>query len=100
MQPAGLAGVNDLPRICDGLPMRKHGPMTTEAQIGRDVIAPFLPQSPFVAKLGIVADQLDDDGGQAAAAVGSVAVECVLVTRSCGVPLRGLGFGLSAAGPA
>src|SRR5258707_2057506 len=30
----------------------------------------------------------------------SVAVECVLVTRSCGVPLRGLGFGLSASGPA
>ncbi len=28
---------------------------------GRDVIAQFLPQSPFVAKLGIVADQLDDD---------------------------------------
>ena len=27
-----------------------------------------------------------------------VAVECVLVTRSCGVPLRGLGFGLSAPG--
>lgn len=28
---------------------------------GRDVIAQFLPQSPFVAKLGIVADQLNDD---------------------------------------
>lgn len=28
---------------------------------GRDVIAQFLPQSPFVAKLGIVADQLTDD---------------------------------------
>ena len=29
---------------------------------GRDVIAQFLPQSPFVAKLGIViADQLDED---------------------------------------
>jgi uncharacterized protein (TIGR00369 family) len=28
---------------------------------GRDVIAQFLPQSPFVTKLGIVADQLDDD---------------------------------------
>ena len=28
---------------------------------GRDVIAEFLPQSPFVAKLGIVADQLGDD---------------------------------------
>lgn len=27
---------------------------------GRDVIAQFLPQSPFVAKLGIVADRLDD----------------------------------------
>ncbi len=27
---------------------------------GRDVIAQFLPQSAFVAKLGIVADQLDD----------------------------------------
>jgi uncharacterized protein (TIGR00369 family) len=32
----------------------------TQAQTGRDVIAQFLPQSPFVAKLGIVADQLDD----------------------------------------
>src|ERR1700754_2439485 len=30
------------------------------AATGRDVIAQFLPQSPFVAKLGIVADQLDD----------------------------------------
>src|SRR5882757_3203545 len=29
----------------------------------------------------------------------TVAVECVLVTRSCGVPLRGLGFGLAASGP-
>jgi uncharacterized protein (TIGR00369 family) len=28
---------------------------------GRDVIAEFLPQSPFVAKLGIIADQLADD---------------------------------------
>lgn len=28
---------------------------------GRDVVAQFLPQSPFVAKLGIVADQLSDD---------------------------------------
>ena len=28
---------------------------------GRDVIAQFLPQSPFVSKLGIVADQLGDD---------------------------------------
>lgn len=27
---------------------------------GRDVIAQFLPQSPFVSKLGIVADQLDE----------------------------------------
>ncbi len=27
----------------------------------RDVIAQFLPQSPFVAKLGIVADQLRED---------------------------------------
>jgi uncharacterized protein (TIGR00369 family) len=33
----------------------------TEPQSGRDVIAQFLPLSPFVAKLGIVADQLDDD---------------------------------------
>jgi hypothetical protein len=30
----------------------------------------------------------------------TVAVECVLVTPSCGVPLRGLGFGLSVSGPA
>ncbi|MBV8786071.1 MAG: PaaI family thioesterase [Mycobacterium sp.] len=28
---------------------------------GRDVIADFLPQSPFVAKLGIVADRLEPD---------------------------------------
>ena len=41
--------------------MRKHGRMTTETQSGRDVIAQFIPQSPFVAKLGIVADQLGDD---------------------------------------
>src|SRR5258707_15872673 len=61
MEPAGLAGVNDLPRTCGGPPMRKHGRMTTETQSGRDVIAQFLPQSPFVAKLGIVADQLGDD---------------------------------------
>jgi uncharacterized protein (TIGR00369 family) len=31
------------------------------APSGRDVIAQFLPQSPFVAKLGIVADQLEED---------------------------------------
>ena len=41
--------------------MRKHGRMATETQSGRDVIAQFIPQSPFVAKLGIVADQLGDD---------------------------------------
>ena len=35
---------------------------TPEPSSGRDVIAEFLPQSPFVAKLGIVADQLADDG--------------------------------------
>jgi uncharacterized protein (TIGR00369 family) len=35
--------------------------MTTEAQSGRDVIAQFIPQSPFVSKLGIVANQLRDD---------------------------------------
>ena len=34
---------------------------TTRPSSGRDVIAQFLPQSPFVAKLGIVADQLSDD---------------------------------------
>jgi len=32
-----------------------------ETQSGRDVIAQFIPNSPFVAKLGIVADQLGDD---------------------------------------
>jgi uncharacterized protein (TIGR00369 family) len=41
--------------------MRKHGRMATETQSGRDVIAQFIPQSPFVAKLGIVADQLGED---------------------------------------
>ncbi|ORV92963.1 thioesterase [Mycobacterium interjectum] len=35
--------------------------MRTGTQSGREVIAQFLPQSPFVAKLGIVADQLGDD---------------------------------------
>jgi uncharacterized protein (TIGR00369 family) len=35
--------------------------MATETQSGRDVIAQFIPQSPFVAKLGIVADQLGED---------------------------------------
>jgi uncharacterized protein (TIGR00369 family) len=35
--------------------------MTTETQSGRDVIAQFIPQSPFVAKLGILADHLGDN---------------------------------------
>src|SRR6201993_1822490 len=71
MQPGGPAGVNDRHRthqarsgghpFCGPRPMRKHGRMTTETQSGRDVIAQFIPQSPFVAKLGIVADQLRDD---------------------------------------
>ena len=41
----------------------EHGRMTTSSApaSGRDVIAQFLPQSPFVAKLGIVADQLGDE---------------------------------------
>jgi acyl-coenzyme A thioesterase PaaI-like protein len=40
------------------------GRMTTETPSGRDVIAQFIPQSPFVLKLGIQkiqADQLSDD---------------------------------------
>ena len=43
--------------------LRKHGLMSTpdKPPSGRDVIAQFLPQSPFVAKLGIVADVLADD---------------------------------------
>ncbi len=41
--------------------MRKHERMTTGTRSGRAVIAEFLPQSPFVAKLGIVADELGDD---------------------------------------
>jgi uncharacterized protein (TIGR00369 family) len=75
MQPVGTAGVNDLARVtgirriaprraaalCGGRPVRKHGRMTTGTQSGSEVIAQFLPQSPFVAKLGIVADQLGDD---------------------------------------
>jgi uncharacterized protein (TIGR00369 family) len=36
-------------------------PPPTQPAHGRDVIAKFLPQSPFVAKLGIVADALDDE---------------------------------------
>ena len=51
-------------RFCGHQPVRKHGRMTnpsgSSAASGRDVIAHFLPQSPFVAKLGIVADQLSD----------------------------------------
>jgi uncharacterized protein (TIGR00369 family) len=35
-------------------------PSSAEPPRGRDVIAQFLPHSPFVAKLGIVADVLDD----------------------------------------
>ncbi len=35
--------------------------MTTGTHSGREVIAQFLPQSPLVAKLGIVADELGDD---------------------------------------
>jgi uncharacterized protein (TIGR00369 family) len=35
--------------------------MSTPVNSGRDVIAQFLPQSPFVAKLGIVAEVLADD---------------------------------------
>jgi acyl-coenzyme A thioesterase PaaI-like protein len=33
----------------------------TQPQSGADVIAQFIPQSPFVAKLGIVADVLEAD---------------------------------------
>jgi len=34
---------------------------TTPPQTGADVMAQFIPQSPFVAKLGIVAEVLDGD---------------------------------------
>jgi acyl-coenzyme A thioesterase PaaI-like protein len=34
---------------------------TTPPQTGADVMAQFIPKSPFVAKLGIVADVLDGD---------------------------------------
>ncbi len=54
------AGAN-LSRRC---PVRKHGRMPSDSApagpSGRDVIAQFLPQSPLVAKLGIVADRLDE----------------------------------------
>src|SRR3954452_13034564 len=36
-------------------------PTPTEPQTGADVMAQFIPSSPFVAKLGIVADLLDAD---------------------------------------
>lgn len=36
-------------------------PAKSATPSGRDVIAQFLPQSPFVVKLGIVADRLEDD---------------------------------------
>jgi uncharacterized protein (TIGR00369 family) len=45
--------------FAEGVTVRKHGAMTKPS--GRDVIAQFLPQSPFVAKLGIVAEALRDD---------------------------------------
>ncbi|ASW99732.1 thioesterase [Mycobacterium intracellulare subsp. chimaera] len=42
--------------------MTSHsGPSRPPAPSGRDVIAQFLPQSPFVVKLGIVADRLEED---------------------------------------
>ncbi|SRR5579875_672111 len=52
---------SDTGLVLDG-GVRKHGHMSTPVKPpnGRDVIAQFLPQSPFVAKLGIVADMLDD----------------------------------------
>src|SRR5947208_11175589 len=34
---------------------------STQPQTGADVMAQFIPSSPFVAKLGLVADQLDAD---------------------------------------
>lgn len=91
MEPARVAGVNQVLTMCRSTwrrhrpwdasrqerrqlfcgaqTVRKHGRMTIPPgpsalagpPSGRDVIAQFLPQSPFVAKLGIVADQLDDD---------------------------------------
>jgi uncharacterized protein (TIGR00369 family) len=41
--------------------MDSMSPDAAEPQSGRDVIAAFLPQSPFVAKLGVVADLLSDE---------------------------------------
>lgn len=48
--------------------VRKHGRMTATSDSavppppsGRDAIAQFLPQSPFVVKLGIVADRLEEN---------------------------------------
>lgn len=42
--------------------MTSHpGPSRPPAPSGRDVIAQFLPQSPFVVKLGIVAHRLEKD---------------------------------------
>jgi uncharacterized protein (TIGR00369 family) len=43
------------------MPLRRrhHGVMSTPT--GADVMAQFIPQSPFVAKLGIVAEVLDGD---------------------------------------
>lgn len=34
---------------------------TSPPRTGDDVMAQFIPQSPFVAKLGIVAERLDGD---------------------------------------
>src|SRR5690349_1801623 len=60
--PRGAAMLLRLPAV------RKHGCMTATpepagapAPSGRDVIAQFLPQSPFVVKLGILADRLEED---------------------------------------
>jgi uncharacterized protein (TIGR00369 family) len=35
--------------------------LPTDATTGAEVMAQFIPQSPFVAKLGVVVDKLEDD---------------------------------------
>ncbi len=44
-----------------GPPSPPGPPSPHQPASGRDVVAQFLPQSPFVGKLGIVADRLEDD---------------------------------------
>ena len=49
------------PEVIDPPPDTEAMSTPTQPQTGADVMAQFIPSSPFVAKLGIVADVLDAD---------------------------------------